>query len=148
MRAEGAAEAEKAEARRKARAKPKHGPILGHAPSRDSMPEPDHSVARGEIRDYLARDPEPADVAFAIEVADSSLDYDRNVKSRIYGGGGIAVYWVVNLVDRQIEVYSEPSGSSEPMGYRRCEVYRPGQEIPVIIQGIEVARLTVDDLLP
>jgi Uma2 family endonuclease len=122
------------------------GPI--RIPSRASIPEPDLVVTRGEIRDYGARDPEPPDVALVIEVADSSLDDDRNVMSRIYGGGGVALYWIVNLVDRQVEVYSGPSGSSEPLGYRHCEVYRPGQEVPLVINGTEVARIPVADLLP
>ncbi len=122
------------------------GPV--RIPSRHSMPEPDLAVTRGEIRDYLARHPEPDNVALVVEVSDSSLDDDRNVKSRTYGGGEIAVYWIVNLVDRQVEVYSDPSGPSEPVGYRRCEVYRRGQEVPVIVQGIEVRRIPVDDLLP
>jgi Putative restriction endonuclease len=122
------------------------GPI--RIPSRASMPEPDLAVARGEIRDYGTRDPEPADVALVVEVAESSLDDDRNVMSRIYGGGGGTLYWIVNLVDNQIEVYSGPSGSSEPVGYRHCEVYRPGQAVPLVIEGTEVARIPVADLLP
>jgi Uma2 family endonuclease len=117
-------------------------------PSRASMPEPDLVVTRGEIRDYRARDPEPADVALVIEVAESSLDDDRDVMSRIYGGGGVTLYWIVNLVDGQIEVYSGPSGSSEPLGYRHCEVYRSGQEVPLVIEGTEVGRIPVADLLP
>ena len=122
------------------------GPI--RIPSRASMPEPDLAVARGEIRDYATRDPEPADVALVVEVAESSLDDDRNVMSRIYGGGGVTLYWIVNLVDQQIEVYSGPSGSSEPVGYRHCEVYCPGQAVPLVIEGAEVARIPVADLLP
>ncbi len=68
--------------------------------------------------------------------------------SRVYGGGEVAVYWVVNLVDRQVEVCSGPSGPSEPLVYRHCEVYRPGQEVPVVISGTEVGRIAVAELLP
>jgi Uma2 family endonuclease len=117
-------------------------------PSRASMPEPDLAVTRGEVRDYIARDPEPPDIAVVIEVSDSSLDDDRNVMVRVYGGGGINVYWIINLVDGQVEVYSSPSGPAEPIGYRHCEVYRPGQEIPLVIDGTEVGRIPVTDLLP
>jgi Uma2 family endonuclease len=112
------------------------------------MPEPGLAVARGEIRDHIQRDPEPADVALVVEVSDSSLDDDRNAKGRIYGGGGVLLYWIVNLVDRQGEVYSGPSGPAEPLGYRRCEVYQPGQEVPLVIEGNEVGRIPVADLLP
>jgi len=117
-------------------------------PSRASMPEPDLLVTRGEIRDFGARDPEPADVALVIEVADSSLDDDRNVMSRVYGGGGVTIYWIVNLVDGQVEVYFGPSGPSEPLGYRHCDVYRPGQDVPLVIAGTEVGRIPVAELLP
>jgi Uma2 family endonuclease len=117
-------------------------------PSRVSMPEPDVVVARGEIRDYLAGDPEPDDVALVVEVSDSSLDDDRNMMTRVYGGGGVTRYWIVNLVDRQVEVYSSPSGSREQVGFRHCEVYRIGQEVPVLIDGIEVGRISVAAILP
>ncbi len=113
-----------------------------------SKPEPELGVARGEIREYAARDPEPEDVALVIEVADSSLEDDRFLMSRVYGGAGIGYYWNVNLVDRQVEVYSNPSGPLEPVGYRHCEVYRPGQEIPFFVAGNELGRVAVDAILP
>jgi Uma2 family endonuclease len=87
-------------------------------------------------------------VVLVIEVADSSLDDDRNVMCRMYGAGGVALYWVVNLVDGQVEVHSGPSGLSEPLGYRHCEVYARGQEIPFVIEGTEIGRIPVTELLP
>jgi Uma2 family endonuclease len=117
-------------------------------PNRQSMPEPDLVVTRGAIRDFAARDPEPSDVALVVEVADSSLDDDRNVMTRVYGGGEVALYWIVNLIEKQVEVYSRPSGPSEPIGYRLCEVYRPDREIPLVIAGTEVGPIRVADLLP
>ena len=117
-------------------------------PSRSSKPEPDLVVTRGGIRDFIARHPEPHDVALVIEVADSSLDDDRNLMASVYGGGGVAICWIANLVDRQVEVYSLPSGPSEPLGYRHCEVYGADQEVPVVISGTEVGRIKVADLLP
>jgi Uma2 family endonuclease len=117
-------------------------------PSRASLPEPDVVVTRGKIRDFATRDPDPADVALVIEIADSSLDDDRNLMSRVYGGGGVDFYWIVNLVEGQVEVYSGPSGPSEPVGYRHCEVYRPGGQVPLVIAGIDVGHIPVVDLLP
>jgi Uma2 family endonuclease len=117
-------------------------------PSKASLLKPDLVVARGACRDYLRRHPEPADVALVIEVADASLDDDRHLMTRVYGGGGVGLYWIVNLINGQIEVYSGPSGPSEPVGYRHCEVYRPGQEIPLDIEGTEAGRISVADLLP
>jgi Uma2 family endonuclease len=117
-------------------------------PARTSVPEPDLVVVRGEIRDYLKRHPEPVDVAFVFEVADSSLEEDRTLMARIYGGGGVARYWIINLVDRQVEVYSQPSGTAEPLGYRHCEIFRPGELIPVVIDETEVGRIAAENLLP
>jgi len=117
-------------------------------PARTSVPEPDIVVVRGQIRDYLKRHPEPVDVALVIEVADSSLEEDRTLMARIYGGGGVARYWIINLVDRQVEVYSQPSGTAEPLGYRHCEIFRPGQLIPVVIDEAEAGRIAPEDLLP
>ena len=116
-------------------------------PDRDSEPEPDVSVARGKRTDYLQLHPGPKDLALVVEVALSTVEDDRAM-ALTYGGGGIPAYWLINIPDRQVEVYSEPSGSVGPIGYRRCEVLRPGDLVPLIIDGREVARIPVVDLLP
>jgi Uma2 family endonuclease len=107
-------------------------------------PEPDISVIRGTRDDYLQRHPEPHDVALLVEVADSSLVRDQGQKLLAYARGKIPVYWIVNLVDRQVEVYSDPT----PDGYRTLTDYKPGEDFPVIIHGVEVGRIRVDDILP
>jgi Uma2 family endonuclease len=112
-------------------------------PQRASMPEPDRYVARGDIRDYLSRDPEPADVALVVEIADSSLRDDRDM-AQVYGTGGIPIYWTVNLVDRQVEVYSDPG----PAGYQSHHIFKPGQNIPVVADAKVVGRIAVSDILP
>ena len=117
-------------------------------PARASLPEPDIVVTRGKSQDYLKHHPEPVDVSLVVEVADSSLEEDRTVMARIYGGGELARYWIINLVGHQVEVYSQPSGIAEPLGYRHCEIFRPGQSIPVVIDETEVGRIAVADILP
>jgi Uma2 family endonuclease len=112
-------------------------------PSRASKPEPDRAVVRGGIRDYAQRDPDPHEVGLIAEVSDSSLREDREL-TRVYGGGGIPVFWIINLVDRQVEVHTMPYQG----GYRSQAIFRPGQEVPVLIDGVEVGRIPVDDLLP
>ncbi len=62
----------------------------------------------------------------------------------IYGGAGVPVYWIVNLVDRQVEVYTDPV----PGGYATRTDFRPGQRVPVVIDGREVGQIAVDDILP
>jgi Uma2 family endonuclease len=112
-------------------------------PAESSEPEPDRSVVQGGIRDYSARHPGPADVALVVEVADSSLDDDRK-QAEIYGRAGIPVYWIINLIDRQVEVYSNPG----PSGYQSLEVLVPPHVLTVIIDRVEVGEIRVADILP
>ncbi len=114
----------------------------------DSEPEPDVVVVRGAIRDFAARHPGATEVALVVEVADASLRRDRNAKRRIYARAAIAEYWIVNLLDACIETYSEPGGGGLQAMYRRSATWRSGDVIPVVIDGIEVGRLAVEDLLP
>jgi Uma2 family endonuclease len=112
-------------------------------PNTASMPEPDSCLVRGQVRDYLARDPQPVDITLVVEIADSSLAEDRAMAT-IYGASAISVYWIVNLVDRQVEMYSLPS----PAGYQSCEMQKTGNRIPVIAEGVEISEIAVADILP
>jgi Uma2 family endonuclease len=112
-------------------------------PGRAGMPEPDVSVVRGRSRDYTEQ-PEGGDVPLVVEVAEKSLAFDRTEKLFTYAAGGISVYWIVNLVDRQVEVYSNPG----PDGYRFRQIYASGQVIDVVIDGVTLGQVAVVDLLP
>jgi Uma2 family endonuclease len=107
-------------------------------------PEPDVAVLRGLAGDYRHRLPLASDVAFLIEVAETTLARDRGDKLAAYARGGIPVYWIVNLVDRQIEVYTSPG----PNGYASRLDFVAGQLVPVVIDGVEVGQLAVSDILP
>jgi Uma2 family endonuclease len=112
----------------------------------DSEPEPDEAVVRGSIRDYARGKrgkPGRQDVGLIVEVSQSSLADDRAMV-RIYGPAGIPVYWIVNLVDRQVEVYSRP----QPDGYATRDVFRPGEYVPVVLDGTIVGQIAVDEMLP
>ncbi len=113
-------------------------------PDRDSEPEPDRCVARGTIRDYEGRHPGPDDVALVVEVADSSLAEDRTLAAEVYGPAGLPIYWIINLVHRQVEVYTDPG----PGGYRSRAVYSEGQSVPVVIDGQRLGEIAVADILP
>lgn len=115
----------------------------------DSELEPDLTIVRGRVRDYTNRHPGPADVAFVVEVSDTTLRHDRGRKKRIYARAEVSVYWIVNLIDCRIEVYTAPSGpdAAEP-DYAQMQSYGPDDALPVILDGNEVGRLTVRDLLP
>jgi Uma2 family endonuclease len=112
-------------------------------PTQTSIPRPDLAIVRGDWRDYLARYPEPADTALVVEVSKSSLDEDRAMAD-IYGAGGVPVYWIVNVDDGQVEVYSNPG----PSGYQSHEVLAPGHVLRVMIDGVEVGEIPVADILP
>jgi Uma2 family endonuclease len=117
----------------------------------DGEPEPDGAVVRGTRRQYGDRHPGPMDVALVIEVADSSLEWDRTTKKHNYARAGIPVYWIVNLCNGQLEVYSEPTGPTDPPdqpSYRRSITYGPEQTVSLVIEGKEVAQLAVRDFLP
>jgi Uma2 family endonuclease len=107
-------------------------------------PEPDLVIARGDVEDYDERHPGPGDVALIIEVADSSLARDQGTKWLAYARGGIPVYWIVNLIDHQVEVYSDPG----PDGYRSSRIFKRGRYVPVLIDGLERGRIAVADVLP
>jgi hypothetical protein len=114
----------------------------------DSQPEPDFAVVRGSSQDYSARHPLPADVGLLVEVADSSLLRDQRDKTRIYARGGIPFYWIVNLVDQRIEVFSQPSGPTAVPAFASFQIYQPGDAIPIILDGTTAASISVADLLP
>ena len=114
----------------------------------DSEPEPDVSVVRGTIRDYFERHPGPSDIGTLIEVAETTLTRDRGIKKRVYARARILVYWIVNLVDRQIEVYTDPTGPADQPDYRQDQVFKPGDSIPIVLDGTEIGRLEVNQVLP
>jgi len=114
----------------------------------DSQPEPDFAVVRGDRRTNLARHPTAADVGLLIEVADSSLLRDQRDKTRIYARANIPFYWIINLVDRRVEVYSQPSGPTAVPAYQSFQTYQAGDSIPLILDGTTVSSIPVADLLP
>lgn len=114
----------------------------------DSEPEPDFAIVRGSSEDYEGRHPLAADVGLVIEVADTSLPRDQHDKARIYANAGIPIYWIVNLVDRRIEVYSQPSGADAAAEYTVKQFYTSRDTVSVVLDGSEMAHITVAELLP
>ncbi len=114
----------------------------------DSEPEPDVVVVRGNTRQYLTRHPGPQDVGLVVEVADTSLDQDRSLKKRLYARASIPIYWIISLPDEQIEVYTDPSGPIEEPDYRGLHRYSTADEVPLVLDGQEIGRIPVRELLP
>lgn len=115
----------------------------------DSEPEPDGAVIRGQIDDYASRHPGPDEIPLIIEVADTSLDRDRGIKLRSYARAEIAEYWIVNLVERTIEVYTDPDAQA-PGGptYRTRAIYMSGDAVPLVIGGSRLGEVPVSAVLP
>ncbi len=112
----------------------------------DSEPEPDIAVVRGPARRYARAHPKQKDIGMLVEVAESSLAEDRVRKGRLYARARIPIYWIINLIEGIIEVYTNPRGGKEPR-YTERRDYLPEDKIPLVLNGKEVARLAVRDLL-
>jgi Uma2 family endonuclease len=113
----------------------------------DSEPEPDLVIVKGHARDYALRHPQGSDALLVAEIADSSLVRDRN-KVRIYARASVPAYWIVNLGDEQVEVYWQPSGSSDKPAYVHSAVYCRGDRVSLEIPGSAKIDTLVDDMLP
>ena len=106
-----------------------------------SEPEPDIVVFKAQADEYESGPPTPDDALLVIEVADTSLAYDRFVKAPLYAESGIADYWIVNVQDRTVEVYRTPAGGR----YADVRTARPGDMLtPLLLPGVA---LPVADVL-
>jgi len=102
-------------------------------------PQPDLMVLR--VRDYRESLPGPEDVLLLIEVSDTTLRYDREVKLPLYARSGIGEVWIADLAGETIERHNEPSGG----GYRRTKKLRRGESLPS--EAVQGLALRVDDVL-
>ena len=114
----------------------------------DSEPEPDFAIVRGDETAYLTRHPTAADIGLVVEVSDSTLPGDRDDKGRIYARAAIPCYWIVNLNDRQIEVYTSPSGPFPDPKFGQRGDYHVGDSVPLVLSGAAPIQVAVQDLLP
>ena len=110
--------------------------------SRYTQPEPDLAVVRPNPGHYLQRHPQPNDILIAIEVADSSLGYDREEKMPRYGAAGIPEAWLIDVNAKTITVYTEPRST----GYRNTLTLAWTEE--VVARAIEGLSLVFEDILP
>jgi hypothetical protein len=113
----------------------------------DSEPEPDVVLAAGLRPTFKTRNPRPSEVLLLVEVAESSLQEDQTTKLALYAGAKVAEYWIVNLVDRRVEVYTQPKGGKSPTYKARAD-HGPDDSVPVVIGGKRVGTIAVKELLP
>jgi len=98
----------------------------------DSEPEPDRAIVRNRSDDYLSAHPSPEDVLLLIEIADSTLKDDQEVKLPLYAEAGISNYWIFNLVENRLETYSEPYQDLQgKFGYRRKLIFLPNESVNI-----------------
>ncbi|MBI4608601.1 MAG: Uma2 family endonuclease [Candidatus Rokubacteria bacterium] len=112
-----------------------------------SEPEPDVAAVPGAPRDY--REAHPSRPVLVVEVAGASLGLDRTVKAGLYARAGVPDYWIVNLVDRVLEIRREPAASDlHPLGwdYRLVTVLEPTAAVSPL--AAPTAEISVADLLP
>lgn len=112
----------------------------------NSEPEPDIAVVCGCLDDYASRHPTRHEVALVVEVADTTLVTDR-FKAELYALAEIPVYWLINLVNRQIEVMTAPGLMGNQGRYLDSTIYQAGQELPLIVDGQHIGSIAVDNLL-
>jgi Uma2 family endonuclease len=113
----------------------------------DSEPEPDIVIARGTRITYASRHPGPGDIGLVVEICDSSLTVDRTDMVRIYARANLPIYWIINVIDRQVEVYTDPRPNDPVPAYATRTDYKAGDSVPFILDGQVVAQLPVNDLL-
>ena len=111
-------------------------------------PLPDLSIARGPRSASRRRLPAAADLALIVEVADTTYAKDRGPKYRRYAAAGIPVYWIVDLNRRQVEVHTDPVGRGKAAVYRSCVIAAEADQVAVVLDGREVGRVAVGDILP
>lgn len=112
-----------------------------------SEPEPDVAVVPGRPRDYA--DAHPTSAVLVVEIADTTLAFDRETKASVYAKAGIPEYWIVNLTDRQLEIHREPGpipALGGGFGYHVRQIAAPGEEVSPLSRPD--ARLAIAELLP
>ncbi|CEJ44188.1 Uma2 family endonuclease [Umezakia ovalisporum] len=111
--------------------------IRGQEPiliSHESEPEPDLVIVENRSDDYLQTHPQPEDIFLLIEVADSSLKYDQEIKLPIYAKAAISNYWIFNLVNNYLECYSNPyQDLQNKFGYRCKLILLPNETVSLPI---------------
>jgi Uma2 family endonuclease len=108
----------------------------------NSEPEPDIVIARLRSDDYVNSHPSPEDIILVIEVADSTIKFDRDTKAPLYAAAGIGEYWIINLVDDRLEIYRQPEGNI----YTSIEIVTPPRSIR-LSQFPEIL-LNISDFFP
>lgn len=112
-----------------------------------SQPEPDIAFVEGSIRDYAQAHPTTA--VLVVEISDSTLVYDRRTKAGLYARAGVAEYWIVNLIDRVLEVHRQPAPMTDvPLGHGYRSIVQYTAEETISPLAVPEQTVAVAALLP
>ena len=112
-----------------------------------SEPEPDVVIAQKKADNYLSTHPTAQDIILIIEISDFTLKYDRDLKLSLYAEANIDRYWIVNLVDNYLEVYTNPfSDNKNIFYYRNKSIFLPNDTIE--IPNFEDISLEIKNIFP
>ncbi|ACK64490.1 protein of unknown function DUF820 [Rippkaea orientalis PCC 8801] len=101
-----------------------------------SEPEPDLAIVLGKVWDYVDHHPCPEDISLIIEIADSTLKYDCEIKDKLYAQAGIVEYWVLDLKNRQLHLFCDPT----PTAYKSHLILtEPNQVSPLAFSDVIVS---------
>jgi Uma2 family endonuclease len=109
----------------------------------DSEPEPDIAVLVLRADDYAAGKPRANDIMLIVEVADSSLEFDREIKGPLYAENAVPEYWIINLIDRLVEVHRDPRPEG---GYATVQTLKAGDSIPLSL--LPAVSIAVGEIIP
>ena len=104
-------------------------------------PEPDIALLKPREDFYAENHPQPEDVLLLVEVSDSTVEYDRDHKKNLYAEAGIEEFWLVNLRENTVEVYSQPKNGS----YRLTRILEKGEVLQSV--AVENLSLAVEEIL-
>jgi len=115
-----------------------------------SEPQPDVGVVKGRRGDYRKRHPGPQEIGLLVEVSDTTLAFDRAFRAVLYAAANVPYYWIINVIDRQLEVHRDPRPAADGQAayYAVREVLRAGDTVMLILEGQTIAAIDVADVLP
>jgi len=99
-------------------------------------------------RFYVHRHPGASEVALVVEASDLAINFARTLKKQIFAAAGIPIYWILNVVDEQLEVFENPSGNAETAEYRASRILKRGERATVQIGDAIVGPIPIEAMLP
>lgn len=121
-------------------------PQLPLAVNETNEPEPDFAVLPGSPR---GQEDHPSTAPLVIEISETTLNHDRTTKAKLYAQAGVPEYWIVNLVDRRLEVHREPTAAADlPTGARYARVFSLDAGASIQPLSAPTVTIKVADLLP